>query len=88
MRLGKPKVALAAYDRALAIEPDNVSALSGRAAALLAAAALRGSRGSATHRRSADAPKALPSAPAGMLTPWTRAETLAIAGEQARAGGG
>src|SRR6478735_8994382 len=36
MRLNRPKEALAAYERALAIEPDNLDALSGRAAALLA----------------------------------------------------
>ena len=36
MRLGRPKDALAAYDRALEREKDDLDALSGRAAALLA----------------------------------------------------
>jgi tetratricopeptide (TPR) repeat protein len=88
MRLGKPREALAAYDRALAIEQDNLDALTGRAAALLAAG--RRSDAAAAQQSIAqlrDAPKTLPSAPAGMHTPWTRAETLAIAGEQARDAG-
>jgi len=88
MRLGKPREALAAYDRAVALEPDNVDALTGRAAALLALG--RRSEAAVAQQQIValrDAPKSLPSAPAGMHTPWTRAETLAIAGEQARDAG-
>ncbi len=88
MRLGKSKDALAAYDRALALEPDNLDALSGRAAALLAS----GRRADAAAVQSKvdvlrEAPRPIPSAPAGLHTPWSRAETLAIAGEQARDAG-
>src|SRR6187397_2389589 len=37
LRIGHPKEALAAYERALTIEPQNVDALTGRVAAYLAA---------------------------------------------------
>ena len=88
MRLGHAKEALAAYERALALEPDNMDALSGRAAALLAA----GRRGEAAGvQQQMNALRESPASPAGvpaeMLTPLSRAETLAIAGEQAREAG-
>ncbi|HEY7025371.1 MAG TPA: hypothetical protein VH542_00370 [Steroidobacteraceae bacterium] len=89
MRLNRPKDALAAYERALAVEPDNIDALSGRAAALLAA----GKRTEAAQAQQhmvelRDGPAPMQSnVPAEMLTPLSRAETMAIAGEQARASG-
>lgn len=88
LRLGKPKEALAAYERALAVEPDNVDALSGRAAAFLAA----GKRSQAASvQQQIVSLRSAPPAPAGvpqeLLTPLSRAETLAIAGEQARDSG-
>ena len=73
----------------LALEPDNLDALSGRAAALLAA----GRRAEATNVTQqmaalSDGPPApVVSVPAEMLTPLSRSETLAMAGEQARDAG-
>ena len=88
MRLGRPKEALAAYERALAVEPDNLDALSGRAAALLAAGR-RTEAADVQQQMSAlrDGPPKVSSVPAEMLTPLSRAEALAIAGEQARDAG-
>jgi len=85
LRLGKPKDALAAYERALALEPDNLDALSGRAAALFATG--RRDQAADVQQQIAtlrEAPLAAPSVPAELQTPLTRAETLAIGGEQAR----
>jgi tetratricopeptide (TPR) repeat protein len=89
LRLGRAKEALAAYERALALEPDNIDALSGRAAALLAAGR-RTDAAAVQEQMSALSGTSRTSAtgvPAEMLTPLTRAETLAIAGEQARDNG-
>src|SRR5690242_11231906 len=89
MRLHRPKEALAAYERALAVEPDNIDALGGRAAALLAAGKRDEAAVAQKHMvelRDGPAP-AQSSVPAEMLTPLSRAETLAIAGEQARESG-
>jgi tetratricopeptide (TPR) repeat protein len=88
LRLGKPKDALVAYERALALEPDNLDALSGRAAAFLAA----GKRSQAASvQQQIVSLRAAPPTRAGvaqeLLTPLSRAETLAIAGEQARDAG-
>lgn len=83
VRLGKPKEALLAYDRALAVDPADLDALGGRAAALLAAG--RRADALAVQQQIAalrESPRPS-SAPAGPLTPLTRAETLAVAGEQA-----
>jgi tetratricopeptide (TPR) repeat protein len=89
MRLGRPKEALAAYERALGLEPDNLDALSGRAAALLAAG--RRTEAADVQQQMAtvrDGPAQQGSGvPAEMLTPLSRAETLTIAGEQARDAG-
>jgi tetratricopeptide (TPR) repeat protein len=88
LRMGKAKEALAAYERAIALEPDNVDALSGRAAALLAAgrrAEAQDAQQRMLERR--DGPRAPAAVPSEMLTPMTRAETMAVAGEQARAAG-
>lgn len=89
MRLNRPKEALAAYDRVLAVEPDNIDALSGRAAALLAAGKRDEAAAAQRHMvelRDGPAPTQS-SVPAEMLTPLSRAETMAIAGEQARDAG-
>jgi protein O-GlcNAc transferase len=89
LRLGRPKEALAAYERAVALEPDNLDALSGRAAALLAAGR-RSEATNVTQQMAAlrDGPPApAVSVPAEMLTPLSRSETLAMAGEQARDAG-
>jgi tetratricopeptide (TPR) repeat protein len=89
LRLGRAKEALAAYERALELEPDNIDALSGRAAALLAA----GRRTeAATVQEQMTALSGAPrtsatGVPVEMLTPMTRAETLAVAGDHARAAG-
>jgi tetratricopeptide (TPR) repeat protein len=85
LRLGKAREALAAYERAVELEPDNLDALSGRAAALLAAGR-RAEATNVTEHMAAlrDGPRPGPTVPAEMLTPLSRAETLAIAGEQAR----
>jgi tetratricopeptide (TPR) repeat protein len=88
LRLGKAKEALSAYERAVELEPDNLDALSGRAAALLAAGR-RAEATNVTEQMAAlrDGPRPTSTVPAEMLTPLSRAETLAIAGEQARDGG-
>ena len=88
LRLGKAKDALAAYDRALAAEPDNLDALSGRAAALLAAGKRTEAASVTAHIASLrESPAAPAGVPAEMRTPLSRAETLAIAGEQAHHAG-
>lgn len=87
LRLGRAKEALAAYERALAAEPSNLDALTGRAATLLAT----GRRDEAAHirqqmadlRRSAESP----SVPAGDRTPMSRGDTLHAAGEEAMRAG-
>lgn len=82
LRLGKVREALAAYERALAHEPDDVDALTGRAAALLAA----GRRGEAAqvHERITQGGPVGP-APAGDATPTPNSDRLMTAGEEARA---
>ena len=90
LRLGRAREALASYERALTLEPSNLDALSGRAAALLAA----GRREEAarvqqqiSELRRADATGARGTAPAGEGTPMSAADALHAAGEQAfRAG--
>jgi len=89
LRLGRAKEALAAYERALAVEPDNLDALSGRAAALLAAGRRTEAAEAQQHMvemRDGPAPQTS-SVPAEMLTPLSRAEQMAVAGEQARDSG-
>lgn len=84
LRLGRPKEALAAYDRALQAEPQNLDALGGRAAALLAA----GRRDEAARVRqqisNARNTAAAPAAPVGDGTPMSTTDTLHAAGEEAR----
>jgi tetratricopeptide (TPR) repeat protein len=86
LRLNQPREALAEYERALELEPGHIDALSGRAAALLAA----GRRAEAAqvqeqikHGPANDAG----SAPAGLATPTTSADQYLASGEQARAAG-
>jgi tetratricopeptide (TPR) repeat protein len=88
MRLSRPKDALAAYERALAAEPDNIDAVSGRAAALLALGR-RQDASVATARLSElrGSPAKPAGVPAGLHTPMSPAETMAMAGEQARDAG-
>jgi tetratricopeptide (TPR) repeat protein len=90
LRLGRAKEALAAYELALTAEPANLDALSGRAAALLAA----GRRDEAARvqrqildMRAGGEPDASTAASASDGTPMTAADTMHAAGEQAlRAG--
>src|SRR4051794_36892360 len=88
MRLGQAREALAAYERALELEPGNIDALSGRAAALLAAGR-RNEAADVQQQMSAlsGSPVSETGVPAELLTPMTRAETMAVAGEQARKAG-
>jgi tetratricopeptide (TPR) repeat protein len=82
LRLGNVREALAAYERALAHEPDDIDALTGRAAALLAA----GRRGEAAqiHERITHGGQAV-AAPAGEATATPNSDRLMVAGEEARA---
>ena len=87
LRLGQHREALAAFERALELEPDTIDALSGRAAALLAA----GRRAEAAEIRDyitrlREGPRQDLGAPAGQ-SPLAGAEANAMAGEQARAAG-
>ena len=88
LRLGNAQAALAAYERALALELDDPDALSGRVAALLAAGR-RGEAAEAQQRIEAahEQQRAEPSPPAERRTLLTSAESLAIAGEEARDAG-
>src|SRR5687768_7779214 len=90
MRLGRAKEALAAYDHALTLEPNNLDALSGRAAALLASGrrdeAARVQQQILEWRRTG-APGTSAGAPAGEGTALSAADTLHAAGQQALAAG-
>ncbi|MEO6351160.1 MAG: tetratricopeptide repeat protein [Candidatus Limnocylindrales bacterium] len=84
LRLGRAKEALGAYERAVAIEPTNLDALSGRAAALLAA----GRRDEAAKVqqqiadvRSGNLPTTAATGPDA--TPMSAADAMHAAGEQA-----
>jgi tetratricopeptide (TPR) repeat protein len=83
LRLGKVKDALHAYERALAAEPNDLDALTGRAAALLAAG--RRAEAAQVQERINNPGAALSSAPAGDATPALNADRLMAAGEEARA---
>lgn len=82
LRLGKVRDALAAYERALANEPDDLDALTGRAAALLAAG--RRTEAAQVHERITHGGSAA-HAPAGDATATLNADRLMAAGEEARA---
>lgn len=87
LRMGQPREALLAFERALELEPDNIDALSGRAAALLAtgrrveAASIRDRITSLRAQ-----PDQMPGAPGGP-SPLADAEVNAVAGDEARAAG-
>ena len=87
LRLGKPRDALAAYERALEREPDDLDALTGRAAALLASGRREDAAAAKEQLQAEKAGPIEPAVPDALRTPLSRAETLAIAGEQARAAG-
>lgn len=85
LRLGQTRDALAAFERALTLEPDDIDALTGSAAALLAA----GRRAEAAHiqERINSGRSAANTAPAGVAAPGSGADRLLASGEQARAAG-
>lgn len=86
LRMGQTRDALAAYERALALEPDHIDALSGRAAALLAAG--RRAEAAQIQERITRRPGvAGNSAQAGLATPTSAADRHLASGEQARAAG-
>ena len=88
MRMGHAKEALTAYERALVLDPENLDALSGRAAALLATGRRAEAAGVQQQMASLrEAPRVPADVPAELRTPWSRAETLAIAAEEARDSG-
>jgi tetratricopeptide (TPR) repeat protein len=83
LRLGHSKEALAAYERALELEPQNIDALTGRVAAYLAA----GRRDDAARAQAQvtgmrNAPPQ-PDGPATDATPMTRADTMRAAADEA-----
>ena len=81
LRLGKVRDALAAFERALAHEPDDMDALTGRAAALLAAGR-RGEAAEVHERITHGAPSG--AAPATDATQMPNSDRLMLAGEEAR----
>lgn len=83
LRLGQNKDALASYERALELEPNDVDALTGRAAALLAA----GRRAEAQQVQQQINAGAGATGAAGGHAPLSAAERYLAAGEQARAAG-
>ena len=87
LRLGRAKDALAAFDRALQAEPQNLDALGGRAAALLAAG--RRDEAAKVRKQISDVRSAglSPETQPGEGTPMSVADALHAAGEEAlRAG--
>lgn len=82
LRLGKVREALVAFERALAHEPEDVDALTGRAAALLAAGR-RGEAAQVQERITNGGP--VGAAPAGDATLTPNSDRLMLAGEDARA---
>jgi cytochrome c-type biogenesis protein CcmH/NrfG len=86
LRLGQPRDALAAFERALELEPDHIDALTGRAAALLAVG--RRAEAAQVQERIAHGPgSAGEGAQAGRATPPTSADRYLASGERARAAG-
>jgi tetratricopeptide (TPR) repeat protein len=86
LRLNQPREALAAYERALELEPDQIDALTGRAAALLAAG--RRAEAAQVQEQIKHGPGATATGvPAGHATPSTSADRYLASGEQARVAG-
>ncbi|HEY8134979.1 MAG TPA: tetratricopeptide repeat protein [Candidatus Limnocylindrales bacterium] len=85
LRLNQPREALAAYERALELEPDQIDALTGRAAALLAAG--RRTEAAQVQERIRQGPGSGPNSAAGLATPGSSADRYLASGEQARAAG-
>ncbi len=87
LRLGRPRESLAAYDAALQAEPGSIDALSGRIAALLAL----GRRDEAARVQQQIVALRGPSATTADTnveqTPMSRADTLHVAGDAAKARG-
>jgi tetratricopeptide (TPR) repeat protein len=87
LRLSRPREALAAYDAALQAESGNIDALSGRIAALLA----MGRRDEAARVQqqivALRGPGEAPADTGGEATPMSRADTLHVAGDAAKARG-
>jgi len=85
LRLGQTRDALAAYERALQLEPTDIDALTGSAAALLAAG--RRAEAAQVQERIHGDRSAPNGAPAADATAGTGADVLLASGEQARAAG-
>lgn len=86
LRLNQPRQALAAYERALELEPGQIDALTGRAAALLAAG--RRAEAAQVQEQLMHVPgSGVSGAPAAQATPPTSADRYLASGEQARAAG-
>lgn len=86
LRLNQPREALAAYERALELEPGQIDALTGRAAALLAAGR-RAEAAQIQEQIQHGFSGGLTSAPAGSATPTSAADRYLASGEQARVAG-
>jgi len=83
LRLGQSREALGSYERALAIEPQNVDALTGRVAAYLAAGRREeAARAQRQIEEALSAPAQL-AGPTGDATPMTRADTMRAAADEA-----
>jgi tetratricopeptide (TPR) repeat protein len=83
LRLGQTRDALAAYDRALELDPNDVDALTGRAAALLAA----GRRAEAAALQQRISNGVVVAAVSGQASPTSAADRHLASGEQARRAG-
>ena len=86
LRLNQPRDALAAYERALELEPDQIDAMTGRAAALLAAGR-RAEAAQVQEQIRHGWGNGVSAAPAGTATPSSAADRHLANGEQARAAG-
>jgi hypothetical protein len=86
LRLNQPREALAAYERALELEPGDIDALTGRAAALLAAG--RRAEAAQIQEQLRHGPEiGVQGSPAASATPVPAADRYLAHGEQARVAG-
>lgn len=85
LRLGQTRNALAAYERALEREPGDIDALTGMAAALLAAG--RRAEAAQIRERMTGAGSSPGGLPVGAAAPITGADQWLLSGERARAAG-